>query len=463
MTVHLREGLLDVFRRLVYSTTGSHPLPEDALPTTVKIAVFTDTYLPNIGGVVRSLVNSTDLLSRRGHRIVIFAPSAGRYRDEMKPNIRVVRFTSVPVSSYRCFRIALPNFLRVLRILKEEQPDLVHILHPGPLGATGIACARTLALPVIGTFHALFTEALTYLSLYRLLGFDRLSSHVQEMIMRRVEQLPESEGAMLLKTFLHGLQSVDRWQRSQSRGTLQKTVLGNAITWLYNRCDLVTAPSEAILRELSQAGITVRTRYLSNGIDLSRFTPKEDYGTFGHRLLHVGRIGFEKNVDVLVKAMPLILESVPQASLTVVGDGPAMASVSLLVKELDLQDKVILRGYVPHPRLPDIYRQHDVFVTASTMETQGLVILEGMSCGLPIVGVDSHAIPDLVKSGVNGFIAKPNDPRGIASCIVRMLQQPELMEQLGKKSAMLATNHDLLKVVDDLEHLYWMMHYGEAA
>ena len=189
------------------------------------------------------------------------------------------------------------------------------------------------------------------------------------------------------------------------------------------------------------------------GLDLSKFAPKSKYQTAG-KILHVGRMGFEKNVDVVLRAFAGLVDELAGVTLTIVGDGPAMESLRKLTDELGVAGSINFLGMVPRNKLAEIYRKHDVFVTASDMETLGLVVLEAMACGLPVVGVRKYALPDMINSGNNGYLVDPGDWEGMTRFLKIILTDPRLNERLGRQARREAEKHDLTKAVSRLERVY---------
>jgi len=172
------------------------------------------------------------------------------------------------------------------------------------------------------------------------------------------------------------------------------------------------------------------------------------------RLLHVGRISFPKNCDVVLEAFALIRRSVPGATLTIVGDGPALASLKTLAERLGIADAVDFPGFVPRSELPALYPRYDLFLTASTMETQGLVVLEAIASGLPCVGVDAYALPELIHHGENGFIARPFDPEEMAGMALEILRDPARFSAFSAAGLRIASEHDIVRCALRLEDVY---------
>ena len=207
--------------------------------------------------------------------------------------------------------------------------------------------------------------------------------------------------------------------------------------------------------ELKKHGIKRQIKFLSNGVDLEKFYPKPVKKN-GKTILHVGRISYEKNIDVLIKAFKLVLKKHPNAKLLIVGKGPDM---NRLKKEAGsyLNKNIKFLGPVVHEKLIKVYSGVDIFATASTIETEGLVILEAMACGLPIVGVNALAIPTIVKHGRNGFIAESKDLKEIANYISVLLEKEELRNRFGKESLKIVKNFSLDSIIEQLESIYYSL------
>jgi glycosyltransferase involved in cell wall biosynthesis len=196
-----------------------------------------------------------------------------------------------------------------------------------------------------------------------------------------------------------------------------------------------------------------RVGVLSNGIELPKFPVKTEYKN-RQRILHTGRLGFEKNIGVVIKAFARVGQKYPDARLTIAGDGPARKELEKVTRDMVVEDKVRFLGMVKREKLAEIYREHDMFVTASAMETQGLVVLEAMASGLPVVAVNKYALPDLVKNWRNGFLVGVGDDRGMASRIMKLINDGTLTERMGREARKTAGEHDLDKVIERLEEIY---------
>lgn len=412
----------------------------------MNIVIFTDTYLPKIDGVGISVDNFSRLLSQKGHQFVICAP---KYEDEESvetpEGVQIIRFKNAPLPSYPEIKVVLPSHKRLNKAMhafgEGQKPDLIHIETPGLLGQYGVFASKMYNVPMLGTYHTLVSEQDTYISLYRLLKVDTLLGYFKAN-----------------KKIKKNLEKVERKDTSG----FKKRLIMQLTNKLYDQCSIVVSPSFLIKEELMATGLRAPVEVVSNGMDLTRFkgdakAQPQDPPKF----LHVGRISYEKNCDVVLKAFSLIQEQIPGATLDIIGDGPAVPSLKVEANQLDLQDHITFHGYVPHKELHTRYPQYDCFLTASTMETQGLVVLEAMACGLPCVGVDKFALPELIQDDRNGFIVEPYDHVAMAKKALEMVQDNNLFRRFSEQSLAIAQEHELNRCAERMETVYKMVLQGE--
>lgn len=400
----------------------------------MNIAIFSDTYLPKIDGVVKFVTTASDYLVGKGHRVAIFCPKYPGHKDDISNHLQVFRFSSFSLPSYRDVKVTLIVPKTVERLLRAFHPDVVHINTPGPVGKAGAIAAHKLGIPLIGTYHTLVSEQMSYLTPRQLLGINRLMEWMTGTNYSAVEFL-KNEGSLLKK-------------------------LGWWISWMaYRPCDLVLAPSRAICRLLKTKYPSANVLAHSNGIDLKGFPRKRQYPTAGRfQFIYVGRISFEKSVDVVIQALAQVIKKKGvHLYLDIVGEGPARHSLERMVAKEGLEAYVRFFGRMSTEELSARYRSADAFITASAMETQGIVLLEAMASGLPIVGVRKYAIPDLVEEGANGFLAEPYDSNALAKAIWRLIENRSKIKQLGDASYRKVKGHRLELWMGKLERIYRAM------
>ena len=381
----------------------------------VRVAYITDTYLPETNGIVTAIVRHSRGLAARGHEVCVFCP---RYdgdvgdADSAAPGIRIVRFRSRSAASNPETRVSLPWFPYLTRRLKQFGPDLVHAHTPLPIGVSGVLAARRLGVPLVQTYHSYVPGFLQYAGLTRLLGLDRKPRRVRD--------------------------SAFAWWLTRL---------------LYNRSDLVLAPSRTLCDVLVDRGITAPVRHQDNGIDLAEFPPRSDW-ILQRRVMHCGRLGYEKSAEVVVDAFALFAQTRPGWELHLLGEGPAEEHLRARIEQAGIGERVRFDGFVDRARLAEAYRDADVYATASTIETQGIVVLESMASGTPVVGVDALAVPEMARNGRNGIIVAPNDAAAMAEAFARLADDDALREQLGHACIEDVRAHDLSGALDGLERTY---------
>jgi glycosyltransferase involved in cell wall biosynthesis len=428
----------------------------------MRIALFTDTYLPEVNGAVTSIDSHSRLLGERGHEILIICPKYRKPILHVVPHVTIQRYRSFSFVSNKATRIALPSMASVAQKLRRFGPDVVHIHTPLSIGVIGLATARMMRLPVIEHYHTYIPDFMQYVELHRLLRLDDLQDRVMNSLV--FEKMFESG-------MFHGLAKLEQGGKRavEEVGTVARSALGelapeervelsSLVAWqftrtVYNRADLVLTPSRTLKRELMAHGVTARVEFLSNGLDLSLVAPKLSYGPTG-RILHAGRLGHEKNVDVVVRAFAAMSERLPGYTLDIVGDGPARKSLQRLIDSLGLSESVHLRGFMDRTALGKAYREYDAFVTASTIETQGIVLLEAMAAGLPVIGVNALAIPEIVRHQRAGLIVEPGDSEAMAEALLELLPDEAMRSRMGAAGREDVQEHALPAVVDRLEELY---------
>lgn len=360
----------------------------------MRIALFTDTYLPTVDGVVTSVLSTRRQLEAHGHEVVVFAPEDPRRRGAHETGTVYVR--AKEFRHYPGYRLAMfPG--HEVDLIKDLGIDLVHIHGVGFVGIKGLWASWQAKIPRVSTFHTMIHDTLAFYSPFG------LNLHLLERGLR-----------FYLKIFLRKTQGV-------------------------------VVPSRAILEEIRDLSPTARIAdVIPTGVDPDRFRPdisgqgiRTKWGLNGHDVvLHVGRVAPEKNLTTLIHAFPRILQSNPDTKLMIVGTGPYMEKYYDLVARLRLSGDVIFTGFVPDADLPRYYAAADAFAIASKFETQGLVVLEALASGTPVAGANYRAIPEFVRDGVNGALFDPADVRSCAAAIVRCLKDRDRMGEVARDSAL---------------------------
>ncbi len=384
----------------------------------MKIAFFTDTFLPQVNGIATSLANQAQELGERGHEVLIFAPKD----DDIKrktfkaENVTMVNLPAVPAMLYTEFKIGVFGLPKVVKYLTKFDPDVIHLHTAFTVGMDAVVASKIFKKPLVGTVHTFISDS-DYL---RVLKY-RLAVKLLDKVSQRF------------------------------------------LNFLFGQCDIVVAPSKMLVQELNSNGFKKTVSYLPNGIILNQ--PKmlsnkakgalrKKYGLRQKVVLHFGRLSYEKNVDVLIKAFFLIAHKHSDVSLLIIGDGPATKSLKKLTVKLGLEDRVIFTGFIDHEVLisSGIISIGDLFATASTMEVQPMAILEAMLFGLPIIGIKQAGLIELVSS--NGFLVKPGSTRELAEKMKKILYDPPAAARMKEASLRLIKLHSIDKTINTLEKLY---------
>jgi 1,2-diacylglycerol 3-alpha-glucosyltransferase len=326
----------------------------------MRIAMFTDSYLPSRDGVVTSILLSRKSLEALGHEVIIFAPEP---RDPKQREDGVYYFKSKSFKSYQGYSI--PMFpTDKCHLLRKLDVDIIHAQGLLFMGLRSMFAGRTLKLPVVVSFHTMITDAAKYYNF---------------------TPLPNSVVTGLMWVYLKDL---------------------------LERADSVIVPTNAIKTELEHSAKHMRhIEVIPTGVDTTMFNPsnhgsamRTKYGLDGGKvILTVGRIAWEKNLDLILDGFKILHDEDPTTKLIIAGEGPAKSHAKQKARDLGVQDSTFFPGFVPDDDLPGLYAACDTFTIASKFETQGLVVLEAMATGKPCSGINYRAIAEIIKNNVNGF------------------------------------------------------------
>jgi glycosyltransferase involved in cell wall biosynthesis len=373
----------------------------------MKVAFFSDTFLPFITGVSVAVWDLGRALADRGHEIHLIVPIPKGCRYEY-PNVRLLTVKSIPAGFiYPGFRLAYPFNSRVHGYADEHRFDIIHYHTPLLMGRLAMAVSSRLKLPLIGTYHT-SVDSREYRAHWKM--------H-------------------------HGL--FDR-------------VMKHYIDFFYRRCDLVSVPTTAYADEVEALGLRYPTRVISNGIDLRKFPEVDAKGIKerfpGKIVLSVGRIAKEKNLQFLLEAWRFLQD---EAQLLIIGGGPQELELRDSARQAGLRNVHFL-GMIPHEELilSGYHRAADVFVMTSMVETQGLALMEAQAAGLPSVGINSGGTKDLIVDGTNGFLVKPGDQEAFVKATRSLIRDDTLRNRMRDATLMQIQRHDIKNVAKEWEEVY---------
>ena len=365
----------------------------------LKVAIFTDTFIPQVNGVARTTARISTFLHERGVPCLIFTPDCGPLPPDVK-NVHTCSAFDFPL--YPECKIALPGYHSIREILSDFKPDLIHLVTEFSMGLCGLKYAKDHRLPLVGSYTTNFS---TYLPYYKM-GF--------------------------LKNWA--------WRY---------------LRWFHNQCHLNYCPSPAVQNMLFKKGFQNLTVW-GRGIDTGLFSPDKKSELLNKLasgknifFLYVGRLAPEKDLDVLFNAWRTVRKKLPGAQLFITGDGP-------LHEELKQQhgDGVIFTGYRHGEELASIYASSEVFVFPSTTETFGNVVLEAMAAGLPVVAAAAGGVKNLLIDGYNGLACRPRNHHEMAAAMLKLAQDHELRAKMGHQARQFAFGRSWDTILDDLLRSY---------
>ena len=376
----------------------------------MHIAHFTNTYYPSISGVVRSVSAFRQALTELGHNVFIFTQDADI--EDTEPFI--FRYLSLQLGLPNEFPATIPISPFMDRVIPILKPQVIHAHHPIVLGQVAANKAEEMELPLVFTVHTRYRDYSHY--------FPVAQETVQEMVR----------------------DAIDRWMNDYLK-----------------RCEHVIVPSEsmrAVIEEFYEfsAPITV----VATGIDLRPFVTANGNGIRKERgwendfvIISVGRLTPEKGWPTLLKGAAIAMQSIPRSRLALVGEGFQKKKLQKLTRELGIAEKVDFLGKIPFDQVANYLKAANLFAFASDTETQGLVTVEAMAAGLPVVAVDAIGTRDVVEDEVDGLLTE-NDAEAMAAGLLRMVSSRETLERFRAASLRKAQSMDLMKQARRLVSVY---------
>lgn len=357
----------------------------------MRIALYTNNYLPFCGGVTTSVETLRRGLDARGHEAWVFAP---RFPGVPADAPRVVRYPSVPAATYPDFALAIPFAPAIARQVRALGVDVFHAHHPFLLGPAALRLARRAGRPLVFTYHTRYEKYAHYVPL--------------------------------------------------SRGLVEAAAI-RLSTRFADRADAVIAPSAVIRDELQRRGVRSPIAIVPTGIDVDRFRPGDRAAARralglppdDPLVLYVGRLDREKTVGRVLTAFERIAGTVPHARLVLVGHGTEADRLRRTAAALAVAPRIHFLGARPHDATVVCYQAADIFVFASETETQGLVLAEAAACGVPAVSVSAPGCDEVVRDGESGILTK-SDPAMLAEAAIGLLLDGARREAMAARAREIA-------------------------
>lgn len=392
-----------------YRNFDINPAPWVEKP--LRVAMFTNNYLPFIGGVPLSIERLRQGLKARNNEVLIVAP---RYPQQIEqPD--VIRLPALlAMGARREFRLANLFKPGIYRRIRQFHPHIIHLHHPIWVGSLGLFIGRRLGIPVVYTYHTRLEHYAHFVPLPGSL-FRNLISHA------------------LIKRFA-------------------------------NKCDGIVVPTYSAEEYLRMIGVKTPTFVQPTGIDFERFQSVTETQRQALRetlnitdetiLISVARLSNEKNIDFIIDAMHALRASVDTPfRLLILGDGHQRQRLQGRIDNLKLSDHITLLGSVAPEDMPVYYRLGDVFVFASKSETQGMVITEAMAAGMPVVAIRSSGIDDAITEGINGF-KTPENQRLWQAAVAKLITDQGLREHMGARARESAKAHSIDHFTAEIKQIY---------
>jgi len=381
----------------------------------MKILFVTESYWPNMdGGALfeRRLVHG---LIDQGHTLQVWTPGKKllSYLEKDGTSV-IIREKSFPLIFNLKYRLSYWPFFKIGRIIRNFQPDIIHIHNPGLMGLCTMLYARRHKLPTIATNHLMPENILLNI---KWLGF------AYKLIYKLI------------------------WRY---------------LVWFHNQASFVTSPTNTAISLLKQHGLKTPCQAVSNGIDVETYNTSTSPDSISQSyhipprpiLLYLGRVDGEKRIDIIIQALPLIVAKI-DVQLVIAGYGNEMAKLVALAEELGMADHVTFTGRIPETDKPLLYKLATIFVISSPAELQSIVTLEAMASHKPVVAVNVAALSELVHDGVNGHLFKENDYRELATKCTDLLQNSQKLTDFGEASYQIVVkDHSNQSTISKYEQIY---------
>lgn len=373
----------------------------------MKIAFYSDNFYPELSGIVDSILLTGKTLQARGHEVMYVGPRYSRKNyavanctpdgecDQL--GVEIVRMPSLPLpfSPTGNSRLALP-FSRTFAAVKAFKPDVIHTQSPYGAGLEAMRAAKKLGVPLVGTNHTVIEE------------YYPLTPN----LMRRFE------------------------------------------AWYYNHCSFVSAPYAGLIARMREARFRRDGGAVPNPVDVSLFCPPLS----GRRntspvILYAGRLSGEKRIDVVMRAVALLVPRFPNLSFVIAGDGASRLELEALAEKLGIAQNVRFAGFLSHEDLNREFCAASIFSIMSTSDSQSLTLMQAYASGLPAVGARSHGLIDYIPADC-GFLVEPGDVPACAAALETLILDVPLRERMGATANRFVAQFSPANIATRWEEIY---------
>ncbi len=386
----------------------------------MRIALFTETYLPHINGVVTHVKLLKEGLEKLGHTVLIVTADAGTRHHYIKDGI--LYCPAAKLKRFYSYSVAPPISRKRVKLIEDFKPDIIHIHNEFGIGISGFRAAKILRIPLVYTLHTMYDEYLYY---------------------------------VVPKKFID----------------VSKRVAHKYFKLLGEHADAITGPSKKCEEYFKLVGVNKEVHVIPNAVELDSFMPenitleakkafRRKYNIPDSKMIacFVGRLGREKSVDVVLDYWSKSIKESDNIHLIIIGDGPVRKELEEQAQNLGISSMVTFTGAVQHDELPPYLASCDVYVTASLSDTNSISMLEGMATGLPVLQRLDRLNEDQVVNGENGYVF--NSPEEMANELLKIKNMPEkelskLKESVTKSvlnSGAVTLAKHLMEVYEEIKH-----------
>ena len=381
----------------------------------MRILFATESYYPNIDGGAIAQHRLIQKLVNHGHEVGVIAPGFSFKNISEKDNDSLIfrtRGLVLPFYMNNKYHFSPFPIFQVRKIVKSFKPDIVNVCSPYPNGASTTICAKKYHIPVVGSIH----------------------------------MLPENMLSPFLDSRYYNVMEKYAW---------------SYIIYFFNLVDRVTVPTQTGADMYISRGLKTKITPISNGVDTEVFNPNNNGEYLRNKfkipekniVLYTGRMSREKNVDVLIRAIPYVLKEIDVHFLFCGSGGEYKQTMKRLAEKLGVDNNTTFVDFLDWKDYPNLYSIVDVFVMPAESELQSIVTLEAIASGLPVVVVNKGAVPELVSLN-NGFLFEPKNSKQLAHNIVKILSDKKLRDAMSKNSLKLIKKHSMEYVATRYEKVY---------
>lgn len=383
----------------------------------MRIGIFTDTYTPFINGVTTSVLMLKKGLEKKGHTVYVVTVNDDSLHYKFEEGGKVVRVPGIPVGIYD-YRLSGIYPIKAINIVKKWNLDVIHCQTEFSIGTFARIIAKQLNIPLVHTYHTMYEDYIHYITKGY---FNKSSKKIVEYLTLFYCDKTATELVVPTKK---------AYELFKKKYKVDRNVY------------------------IVPTGIEVEKFYLENNKKLGINAKRKELGIAKDDfvILFVGRVASEKNVELLLTSMRFIVNNCPKTKLLIVGDGPELEKYKKFVKKQQLENNVIFTGKVKWEIIQHYYLISDVFVTASTTETQGLTVIEAMAASLPVVCINDESFSQSVIDNLNGLIFK--NKRGYKNAILTLYKDRELLDRLSKQARISADTHSSKYFINSILDVY---------